>query len=130
MLLCKKFLVFFFFKQKSAYDMRISDWSSDVCSSDLLEITDVNKMYLARNDLHVELMGRGYTWLDTGTHESLLDAADFIHVMQARQGLQIACPEEIAWRAKWINDDELLKQAQPLCKNDYGRYLANLVEHR
>src|SRR3546814_19502160 len=87
-------------------------------------------MYLARNDLHVELMGRGYTWLDTGTHESLLDAANFIHVMQARQGLQIACPEEIAWRAKWINDDELLKQAQPLCKNDYGRYLANLVEHR
>lgn len=93
-----------------------------------LEITDVNKLYLARSQLHVELMGRGYTWLDTGTHESLLDAANFIHVMQSRQGLQVACPEEIAWRAGWISDDELLCQAKPLCKNGYGRYLAGLVE--
>ncbi|WP_039749439.1 glucose-1-phosphate thymidylyltransferase RfbA [Solimonas variicoloris] len=93
-----------------------------------LEITDVNKAYLAKGSLHVELMGRGFTWLDTGTHESLLDAANFIHVMQARQGLQIACPEEISWRAGWISDEELLKQAAPLRKNGYGRYLASLVE--
>lgn len=93
-----------------------------------LEITDVNKVYLARNELHVELMGRGFAWLDTGTHDSLLDAANFIQVMQARQGLQIACPEEIAWRAGWISDDELLRQASPLSKNGYGRYLLNLLK--
>lgn len=95
-----------------------------------LEITDVNKVYLERNDLHVELMGRGFAWLDTGTHDSLLDAANFIQVMQARQGLQIACPEEIAWRAGWITDDELACQASPLSKNGYGRYLLNLLEGR
>jgi len=92
-----------------------------------LEITDLNKAYLARGDLHVELMGRGFAWLDTGTHDSLLDAANFIHVMQARQGLQIACPEEIAYYMGWIDDEQLLRLATPLTKNGYGRYLINVI---
>ncbi|SEP93302.1 Glucose-1-phosphate thymidylyltransferase [Solimonas aquatica] len=92
-----------------------------------LEITDVNKVYLERGDLHVELMGRGYAWLDTGTHDSLLDAANFIQVMQARQGLQIACPEEIAWRQRWISDEDLDRMARSLAKNGYGQYLQNLL---
>ncbi len=93
-----------------------------------LEITDVNKVYLERGDLAVELMGRGYAWLDTGTHDSLLDAANFIQVMQARQGLQIACPEEIAWHLGWIDTAHLERLAQPLAKNGYGRYLLELVK--
>lgn len=93
-----------------------------------LEITDLNNAYLQRGDLRVELLGRGYAWLDTGTHDSLLDAANFIQVMQARQGLQIACPEEIAWRLGWINDEQLSRQATPLSKNGYGRYLLDLLQ--
>ena len=92
-----------------------------------LEITDLNIAYLDRGDLHVELMGRGYAWLDTGTHDSLLDAANFIQVMQARQGLQIACPEEIAWRLDWISDEQVEKQAKALSKNGYGRYLSDML---
>lgn len=93
-----------------------------------LEITDLNKAYLQRGDLRVELLGRGYAWLDTGTHDSLLDAANFIQVMQARQGLQIACPEEIAWRLGWIDDEQLSRQAAPLSKNGYGQYLLDLLQ--
>jgi len=93
-----------------------------------LEITDVNKIYLQRGDLNVELMGRGYAWLDTGTHDSLLDAANFIQVMQARQGLQIACPEEIAWRLGWIDAEHLERMARPLAKNGYGQYLLDLLK--
>ncbi|HND98023.1 MAG TPA: glucose-1-phosphate thymidylyltransferase RfbA [Plasticicumulans sp.] len=92
-----------------------------------LEITDVNRIYLERRQLNVELMGRGYAWLDTGTHDSLLDAANFIQVMQARQGLQIACPEEIAWRLGWIDAEHLERMAKPLAKNGYGRYLLDLL---
>lgn len=92
-----------------------------------LEITDLNNAYLRRGALHVEVMGRGFTWLDTGTHDSLLDAANFIHVMQARQGLQIACPEEIAWRLGWISDADLEKQGSALAKNNYGKYLLSLL---
>ena len=92
-----------------------------------LEITDVNRIYLERGQLNVELMGRGYAWLDTGTHDSLLDAANFIQVMQARQGLQIACPEEIAWRLGWIDAEHLERMAKPLAKNGYGRYLLDLL---
>lgn len=95
-----------------------------------LEITDVNKIYLQRGDLNVELMGRGYAWLDTGTHDSLLDAANFIQVMQARQGLQIACPEEIAWRLGWIDAEHLERMARPLAKNGYGQYLLDLLARR
>lgn len=93
-----------------------------------LEITDLNRAYLAQGRLNVELMGRGYTWLDTGTHESLLDAANFVHLMQARQGLQIACPEEIAWRRGWIGGEDVERLASPLLKNGYGRYLINLLQ--
>ncbi|AFT90112.1 glucose-1-phosphate thymidylyltransferase RfbA [Paraburkholderia phenoliruptrix] len=92
-----------------------------------LEITDLNRAYLEHGQLNVELMGRGYTWLDTGTHESLLDAANFVHLMQARQGLQIACPEEIAWRRGWIGGDDVQRLASPLLKNGYGQYLVNLL---
>ncbi|KLU23550.1 glucose-1-phosphate thymidylyltransferase [Caballeronia mineralivorans PML1(12)] len=92
-----------------------------------LEITDLNRAYLERGDLKVELMGRGYTWLDTGTHESLLDAANFVHLMQVRQGLQIACPEEIAWRLGWIGSEDMHRLASPLLKSGYGHYLVELL---
>ena len=92
-----------------------------------LEITDVNKAYLARGDLFVEIMGRGYAWLDTGTHASLLQAAQFVQVIEERQGTKIACPEEIAWRAGWIDDEALLRLAAPLRKSGYGDYLTGLL---
>lgn len=91
-----------------------------------LEITDVNREYLARNELHVELFGRGYAWLDTGTCESLIDAGNFIRTIQLRQGLQVGCLEEIAFRNGWMDAEELLKAAQPLEKTAYGRYLIDL----
>jgi glucose-1-phosphate thymidylyltransferase len=93
-----------------------------------LEITDVNKVYLERGNLDVEIMGRGYAWLDTGTHDSLLEAASFIATLQKRQGLQVACPEEIAFRQGWIDAAALEKLAAPLSKNGYGRYLLNLLK--
>jgi glucose-1-phosphate thymidylyltransferase len=93
-----------------------------------LEITDVNKVYLERGDLNVELMGRGYAWLDTGTHESLLQAANYIQVVQERQGLQVACPEEIAYRAGYIQAAQLEKLAEPMIKSQYGRYLLDLLK--
>ncbi|MBN3832668.1 glucose-1-phosphate thymidylyltransferase RfbA [Burkholderia sp. Ac-20344] len=92
-----------------------------------LEITDLNRAYLAHGKLNVEILGRGYAWLDTGTHESLLDAANFIQVMQARQGLQIACPEEIAYRLGWIGSQQLETLAHALSKSGYGRYLLDLL---
>lgn len=92
-----------------------------------LEITDLNNAYLADGALRVERLGRGHAWLDTGTHDSLLDAANFVQVMQARQGLQIACPEEIAYRQGWIDTDAVLRLAEPLKKNGYGRYLIDLA---
>lgn len=95
-----------------------------------LEITDVNRHYLERGDLHVEIMGRGMAWLDTGTHESLLDASQFIGTIEKRQGLKVACPEEIAWHAGWINNQQLEQLAQPLSKNGYGSYLLGLLKNR
>ncbi|RRD42657.1 glucose-1-phosphate thymidylyltransferase [Comamonadaceae bacterium OH3737_COT-264] len=92
-----------------------------------LEITDLNRLYLEQASLHVELMGRGFAWLDTGTHESLLQASQFIATLEQRQGLKIACPEEIAWRAGWIDDAQLLQLAAPLRKSGYGAYLEQLV---
>jgi glucose-1-phosphate thymidylyltransferase len=93
-----------------------------------LEITDVNVEYLRRSELHVERLGRGIAWLDTGTHESLLAAANFIRAIQERQGLQVACLEEIAWRMGTITRDELARLAKNLEKTDYGQYLMRLVE--
>lgn len=95
-----------------------------------LEITDVNKVYLERSALNVELLGRGYAWLDTGTHESLLAAAHFMQVVEQRQGLKIACPEEIAWRMGYIDDAQLARLAAPLAKNGYGQYLQELLQLR
>jgi glucose-1-phosphate thymidylyltransferase len=93
-----------------------------------LEITDVNKVYLERGELNVELLGRGYAWLDTGTHESLLAAANFMQVVEQRQGLKISCPEEIAWRMGYIDDEQLAQLAAPLAKNGYGQYLQELLQ--
>ncbi len=94
-----------------------------------LEITDLNKHYLAQEKLQVELLGRGVAWLDTGTHESLLEAGHFVEVMYNRQGLRISCPEEIAFRKAYIDQNQLKKLAEPLLKNGYGQYLMDLVDH-
>lgn len=93
-----------------------------------LEITDLNKRYLEKEALNVQLMGRGYAWLDTGTHDSLLEASQFIATIEQRQGLKIACPEEIAWRNQWINAEQLTSLAQPLLKNGYGQYLLRCLK--
>ena len=95
-----------------------------------LEITDLNRLYLERGDLLVEIMGRGFAWLDTGTHESMLEASQFIATLERRQGLKVACPEEIAWRNAWIGDDDLRALAASLSKNGYGQYLAALLRSR
>jgi glucose-1-phosphate thymidylyltransferase len=92
-----------------------------------LEITDVNRHYLERGELAVELLGRGYTWLDTGTHESLLQAANFVETIEQRQGLKIACPEEVAYRSGWISADVVSRLAEPLKKNAYGQYLQEFL---
>lgn len=93
-----------------------------------LEITDVNRVYLDRQQLRVEIMGRGYAWLDTGTHASLLEASQFIEIIERRQGLKVACPEEIAYRLGYIDAAQIERLAAPLLKNDYGRYLMGLLK--
>jgi glucose-1-phosphate thymidylyltransferase len=95
-----------------------------------LEITDLNRLYLEQGKLNVEIMGRGYAWLDTGTHESLLEASQFIATLERRQGLKVACPEEIAYRQKWIDSAQLEKLAQPLIKNGYGQYLLSVLKEK
>jgi len=95
-----------------------------------LEITTLNQMYLDRGDLHVELLGRGFAWLDTGTHESLLEAALFVEIIEKRQGCKIACLEEISWKNGWLTDSQVLKTAELLSKNSYGQYLKNLIESK
>ncbi|WP_421760493.1 glucose-1-phosphate thymidylyltransferase RfbA [Devosia sp.] len=92
-----------------------------------LEITDLNRVYLEKGELNVERMGRGYAWLDTGTHDSLLEAGQFIATLEKRQGFKVACPEEIAWRNGWINDEQLVALAKPLEKSGYGTYLMSLL---
>lgn len=95
-----------------------------------LEITDLNRLYLEQGNLSVKTMGRGYAWLDTGTHESMLEASQFIHTIENRQGLKVACPEEIAWRSGWIDDAQLEKMAKVLAKSGYGQYLQALLRDK
>ncbi|MDR8051215.1 glucose-1-phosphate thymidylyltransferase RfbA [Burkholderia cenocepacia] len=111
------------------YDNRVCDIAADITPSARgeLEITDVNSRYLADGELNVEIMGRGYAWLDTGTHDSLIEAASFVATLQRRQGLVVSCPEEIAYRLGWISAEALQALAAPLAKNGYGRYLLSLL---
>jgi glucose-1-phosphate thymidylyltransferase len=114
------------------YDNRVCDLAKQVRPSPRgeLEITDLNRLYLKDATLHVERMGRGYAWLDTGTHDSLLEASEFVRTIQHRQGTQIACPEEIAWSLGWIDDAALRQRAETFGKTRYGRYLATLLDQR
>ena len=114
------------------YDNRVVDVARELKPSPRgeLEITDVNRQYLEWKALDVLVMGRGHAWLDTGTHESLLEASHFIQTIEKRQGLKVACPEEIAWRMKWISDADLERLAQPLAKSGYGRYLLDVLRDR
>ena len=114
------------------YDNQVVDIARSIAPSARgeLEITDVNQRYLAAGELSVEVMGRGYAWLDTGTHDSLLEASSFIATIQHRQGLMVACPEEIALQQGWIDTESVVEQAKPLLKNEYGKYLMKLVAKR
>ena len=111
------------------YDKQVCDIAADIKPSPRgeLEITDVNSRYLSKGELNVEIMGRGFAWLDTGTHDSLIEAATFIATLQKRQGLVVACPEEIAYRQQWIDGEQLSALAKPLSKNAYGKYLQNIL---
>jgi glucose-1-phosphate thymidylyltransferase len=114
------------------YDDKVCDIAASIRPSARgeLEITDVNAHYLARGRLNVEIMGRGYAWLDTGTHDSLMEAGQFIATLEKRQGLKVACPEEVAFRAGWISRDELCKMAAPMVKSGYGKYLLQIADTR
>ena len=114
------------------YDSQVCDIAADIQPSARgeLEITDVNARYLAQGQLNVEIMGRGYAWLDTGTHDSLLEAGQFIATLEKRQGLKVACPEEIAFRSGWIDATQLEALARPMLKNGYGQYLMQIVNNR
>ncbi|XXF80663.1 glucose-1-phosphate thymidylyltransferase RfbA [Myxococcaceae bacterium GXIMD 01537] len=114
------------------YDNQVVDIAANLKPSKRgeYEITDVNAEYLRRNQLQVELMGRGYAWLDTGTHESLMQASNYIEIIERRQGLKVACPEEIAFRMGYINASQVAALAEPMRKNEYGQYLLQLIEHR
>ncbi|MES2741853.1 MAG: glucose-1-phosphate thymidylyltransferase RfbA [Pseudomonadota bacterium] len=112
------------------YDNQVIDIAANLRPSARgeLEITDVNRIYLERQQLNVEIMGRGYAWLDTGTHESLIEASNFIETIEHRQGLKVACPEEIAYRRRWIDAAQLENLAKPLAKNGYGQYLLQVLK--
>jgi len=113
------------------YDHRVCDLAAQLRPSARgeLEITDLNRLYLQRGELELIQLGRGMAWLDTGTHDSLMEAAGFVETIEKRQGLKVCCPEEIAWRNRWIDDDQVRALAEPLGKNGYGQYLFELLEH-
>jgi glucose-1-phosphate thymidylyltransferase len=112
------------------YDGRASAFAARLAPSPRgeLEITDLNRMYLELGELQLERMGRGYAWLDTGTHESLVEASTYVQTIEKRQGLRVCCPEEIAWNNGWIDDGQLRALAAPLAKNGYGQYLLALLD--
>nr|WP_236966453.1 glucose-1-phosphate thymidylyltransferase RfbA [Hydrogenophaga sp. SL48] len=112
------------------YDNQVVDMAKNLQPSPRgeLEITDLNRLYLDANQLHVEVMGRGYAWLDTGTHDSLLEAGQFIATLEKRQGLKVACPEEIAYRSRWIDIEQVQRLIKPLAKNGYGQYLQQIIK--
>jgi glucose-1-phosphate thymidylyltransferase len=114
------------------YDSRASDYAASLKPSPRgeLEITDLNRLYLEDGSLHLEQMGRGFAWLDTGTHQSLLEASNYIETIETRQGLKVACPEEIAYAQDWIDAAQVEKLASPLSKNGYGQYLLSLLKRR
>lgn len=114
------------------YDNQVVDLARELKPSvrGELEITDLNNLYLQQQQLQVEIMGRGYAWLDTGTHDSLLEASQYIATMERRQGLKVACPEEICYRAGWISAEQVERLAQPMLKNGYGKYLQNLLKEK
>jgi len=114
------------------YDHQVCDIAAGIQPSARgeLEITTVNAHYLAQGQLDVEIMGRGYAWLDTGTHDSLMEAGQFIATLEKRQGLKVSCPEEIAYRSGWISAEQLEQQAQPMLKNGYGQYLLQVLRER
>jgi glucose-1-phosphate thymidylyltransferase len=114
------------------YDQNVAKMAKSLKPSkrNELEITDLNRLYLDQNQLHVEVLGRGYAWLDTGTHESLLEASQFIATLENRQGLKVACPEEISYRQNWITANELEALAAPLIKNGYGQYLKRILQEK
>ncbi|CAH5864025.1 Glucose-1-phosphate thymidylyltransferase 2 [Klebsiella aerogenes] len=114
------------------YDNNVVDMAKEVRPSDRgeLEITTLNQMYLKRGELQVELLGRGFAWLDTGTHDSMIEASQFIHTIEKRQGLKVACLEEIAWRNKWLSAEGVAAQAECLKKTEYGEYLKRLLIER
>ncbi|WIX33812.1 glucose-1-phosphate thymidylyltransferase RfbA [Salinicola sp. JS01] len=114
------------------YDGDVVDMAKSLRPSERgeLEITDINRLYLERGDLNVEMMGRGFAWLDTGTHESLMEASHFVATIEHRQGLKLCCPEEIAWRNGWIDDAQLMSLAEPLAKSGYGQYLLRVIKEK
>lgn len=114
------------------YDNNVVEMAKDVKPSERgeLEITTLNQMYLEQGDLHVELLGRGFAWLDTGTHDSLMDASQFIHTIEKRQGMKVACLEEIGYRNQWLSAEGVAAQAERLKKTEYGAYLKRLLNER
>jgi glucose-1-phosphate thymidylyltransferase len=112
------------------YDHHVVEYAHSLKPSSRgeLEITDLNRRYLENGTLHAEIMGRGFAWFDTGTHQSLLDASQFVATLEGRQGIKIASPEEIAWRQKWIDDAQLVRLLEPLRKSGYGEYLQHVLD--